>query len=203
MSWFYERRVYPSEKNGDIVCQRNFGKWDVFVGELHMSSEHLRGMWRGVHRRLPIDFSPKEILMFGLAAGDNVTLLSRKYPQSWITAVEWDPVMVRIAEEIGDYPAHAKPKFIVADAGEVVRTLPGPFDLILVDIFRGGAVAHEAYVAGFFGQVSRLLSGNGLVIVNSFRERQLLDTAAKSLRTVTVFEERENNVGIFGKDLLK
>lgn len=197
MTWLYERKTRRSEKNGKIVCERLFGRWGVYVGGLHESSRYLRNLWRDAYERLPVGFAPKTILMLGLAAGDNITLLAEKFPGSRVTAVEWDEEMVKLANELGLYPQEIRPEIVIADAKDAVKTLAGPYDLVLVDLFTGGKAAAAAFGEGFFDDISRLTSAEGLVIVNAFHEPELLDIAAGRLNEVSRWKMKYNRMGIF------
>jgi spermidine synthase len=197
MTWLLGVRFYKSAKNGLIYCRRFLGRWEVFVGGYHESSRYLEAMWRNAYSRLPADFEPRRILMLGLAAGDNVRLMHERWPQGRVTAVEWDPTMIRVAESLRLYPSDWRPEILIADAAEAVRTLPGKYDLILVDVFTGGKVAQAAYGDDFYHHISRLLEPTGLALVNGFLEPAALDAAAAGLGEVMRWKQGYNHMGLY------
>ena len=203
MTWLYWRKTRHSEKNGTIVCRRLFGRWEVFVGDIHMSSHYLRSVWREVYASLPREFAPQRILMLGLAAGDNVSLLAERFPKASVTAVEWDPEMVRIADELRLFPTKHRPAVITGDAREVIKTLPAKqFDLVIVDIFNSKGVSPSAYAKGFFADIANLLSADGYVAVNAYQEALLLDTASADLTEFRRWKKDYNRVGIYRQKAL-
>jgi predicted O-methyltransferase YrrM len=197
MSWFWETRTYASEKNGAIRCRRFLGRWAVEVGGFHESSRYLADVWRGAYRRFPRQAVVRDVLMLGLAAGDNVALLGRRFPGCRVVAVEWDPTMVRIADELGVIPDGARPEVIVGDAAAVLPTLARAFDLVLVDIFTGGKVGASAHGERFFADVAARLRPGGHVIVNAFWEPEVLDRAGRDLTPVARWRGINNHMGIF------
>jgi spermidine synthase len=198
MTWLIGWKFYRSEKNGVITCRRLFGRWEVFVGGFHESSRYLRDIWRDAYdARLPAGFAPKRILMFGLAAGDNVRLLHDRWPAASVTAIEWDPVMVRIADDLRLYPTAWRPEVVVTDAAEAAATLQGSYDLILVDVFNAGRVAKAVYDGSFYAGVKRLLAPGGLVLANAFLEPAALDAASAQLREISRWKTKHNRMGLF------
>lgn len=201
MSWLYEKKTYDSAKNGPVTCKRFFGRWEVFVGEYHESSRYLVSVWRDAYRHLPADFRPKNVLMFGLAGGDNIRLMHERFPGCRVTAVEWDPVMVRIADEIRLFPPEHRPNVVIADARDAVTTLKGNFDFILIDIFRGKRVAESAFSDVFLHGIRRLLAPDGLVIANGFRQPELFTALDRHLTPVARWRKGYNLLASFRKPL--
>lgn len=197
MSWLYETRRYRSEKNGDILCRRIFGRWGTFVGGFHESSGHMAAIWRQVHRLIPKDAVVRDVLLLGLAAGDNIALLNRRFPGCRVTAIEWDPVMVRIMDEIALFPAVLRPEVLLGDAAEVLPGIDRTFDLVIVDLFKGGRVAPAAFGDDFFRQVAERTRPGGSVIVNAFWEPALLAAAGRRLRTGELRKIGNNSFGFF------
>lgn len=197
MTWLIGWRSYHSDKNGRISCRRLFGRWEVFVGGFHESSRYMEKIWRAAYAHLPGDFAPQRVLLLGLAAGDNVRLLHERWPNARVTAVEWDSVMVRLAEELELYPAEWRPEIIVDDAAQAVATLPGTYDLIIVDVFNAGKVARAVYGEGFYCHVGERLAPGGLALVNAFQEPAALEAAVAQLKEVARWRNQHNLMGLF------
>ncbi len=200
--WLYERRKYASEKNGKITCRKLFGRWEIFVGGFHETSRYLRAVWRDAYARLPADFSPRRILIFGLAGGDNVVLLNERFPAGRVTAVEWDPVMVRIADELQIFPPELRPDVIVADGRDAVATLAaGAYDLVLVDMFRGPRVAQTSYSPEFLSGLRRIVAPGGFIFANGFAEPQLFEAVGRHFTAVATWKTKNNRMALFRKPL--
>lgn len=195
--WLYEKRKYASEKNGEITCLRLFGRWEIFVGGYHESSRYMVSVWRKAYRQLPTDFAPREILLLGLAGGDNVVLLNERFPGCRVTAVEWDPVMVRVADELRIFPPALRPRIVVADAREAVVTLEGKYDLAFVDLFRGSRVAPSAFTETFLSGLRRLVVPGGLVIANGFLEPELFTAIGRHFMLVSTWRSGYNHLALF------
>jgi spermidine synthase len=202
MGWLYEKRTFASEKNGRIDCRRLFGRWEIFVDGFDETSRYLVKIWREAYRRLPEDFLPAKALMFGLAGGDNVNLLHERYPECALTAVEWDPVMVHIADELGIFPAGRRPQIVLADAAMAARTLKPGYDFVLVDIFRGKSVADAAFGADFFPAVHRLLEPGGFLVVNGFWQPEVFVHAGECLEPVSRWRIGYNRMAMFRRPRL-
>lgn len=172
MSWLYEKKLVESRLNGRITCRRVFGRWTVLVGDAQESSGYLVDMWRDALRRLPPHAHARRILMLGLAAGSCLPSLHRRFPNADITVVEWDPAMIAIFRDFGG-PAAGRPDIIEGEAGETVKRLAGPYDLIIVDLFTGPATGSPVKDPAFYARLRRLIAPTGFLIVNLFREPAL------------------------------
>jgi len=173
MSWFYECFVKKSEQNGTIMCRRVFGSWFVTVNGCYETAPYTINMWKKALAKLPSDFRPRRILMFGLGGGGNLPLLNTKFPQSEITVIEWDPGMVEIARHIGWLSPHHPTRVVVADAEQAVHALEGTFDLVLYDLFQGKDTAHVGFNSVFLQTLQKKFAMNGLLMVNAFCKPEL------------------------------
>src|SRR5690348_7649727 len=118
MSWLHERHIFHSEKNGEITCVRSFGRWSVIVQGYGESAPYMVGLWNHFLKKVP--GAAQRILVLGFGAGGNVKQLHRRFPNATITAIEWDPVMVEIAERFHMYPSKWKPQILIGDASSVL-----------------------------------------------------------------------------------
>lgn len=174
MSWFFESRFIPSEKNGKIRCMRLFGRWSVIVDGYFETTPYTNAMWRKCLRRVPKKTPVKRVLLLGLGAGGSVALIRRRFPKSRIIAVEWDPEMVALAKTLKLYRAEHAPEIIQGDAGEVIKKLQGEFDLIIFDLYHGKEPSPLIKEEPFLREIDRLLSWNGYFLTNVFEEKKAL-----------------------------
>lgn len=86
---------------------------------------------------------------------------------SSITAVEIDPAMVALAREHFGLDDLQDVKVIVDDAFSPDLVLPGPFDLIVVDLFNDLDVPEQAATFPFVERLLGLLATDGLLLFNT------------------------------------
>jgi hypothetical protein len=195
MSWLHEEKTFESAKNGRITCRRSFGRWSVLVGGAQESSPYLTGMWRDALNRLPPHAQPRRMLMFGLAAGSCLALLQRRWPHAEATVVEWDPVMVRVFEEIGPRAAR-KPLIVAGEAGASLKDLEGPYDLIVVDLFTGHDAASPVKDPSFYAGLRRLIAPTGFLLVNLYRENASADLIRRDFQPPEVWTRQYNTLAL-------
>jgi len=124
---------------------------------------------RGVLRRPLTGAAPRagERAGPGHGGGTTVRAYRRFYPGARVTAVEIDPVVVRVAHEYmgssggSDLDVHVRGRTAVPEAGD------GPFDVIEVDLFAGGPYApFYCLTREFFEAVRATARPSGLVSMN-------------------------------------
>lgn len=109
-----------------------------------------------------------EILILGMGGGSVIKLLRNKYRYSGkITAVEIDPVIIKIAEEEFKIREHEPLDIICGEAGEYVKQGSAQFGLIIIDLFFDLQVPLHFYSEEFWKHIPRLLKNNGIVIFNA------------------------------------
>src|SRR5574340_691248 len=107
LDWFFPHRVelVTSKINGQIKVTKFRGRFSVWVGGFEQSGPvYMEKVWKEGLKK--VNFSPKKILILGLACGSLVPLLNAKWPKASLTGVEIDPVMVRLGRKyffLGNY----------------------------------------------------------------------------------------------------
>ncbi|MBI2551645.1 class I SAM-dependent methyltransferase [Candidatus Uhrbacteria bacterium] len=177
MSWFHEIRTYPSQLNGLITCRRLLGEWSVLVNGHHESSWYIRDLWKQSLNRVPKCAGVKRILMLGLGTGSSITTLQRRFPGGRIEAIEWDPVMVQLVQELHTGAKTNALKILVGDATAIVPTLKDPYDLVLFDLYCGSSTPATAKTDSFFRFLRPLLARDGYLLLNAYRQTDLIETA--------------------------
>jgi SAM-dependent methyltransferase len=181
MRWFDEKEDIPSEKNGAIRLTRRFGVWKVEVGSFDQTSAYTNLMWRDALRQLPEYVSVKRVLLLGLGAGGVARILRKRSPSCRITAVEWDPAMVAIGRRLGWVGNDDTLEILEGDAAEIVPRIPGTFDLIIVDLFRGHRTASALDADAFLEALRDHLEPDGCLLLNAFRDRERFQAFARAL----------------------
>jgi len=203
----YKTKYLYSDINGKIkiVTNKITGKSSVAVGGLHQSGQLLINLWKQVIKRLPRAFQPAKILLLGGGGGSLFPLIKKFYPQLAITAVEKDPVMWSLAQEL--YPQFAQStKAIITDAQNYVKESQEKFDLILVDLYVGKDIPEFVYTPDFILACRKLLTKEGFLIISFpvYEGRDLLlDNSWRSQKefglSPTIVETNTTHFAIYSK----
>lgn len=197
MSWFSEHFQITSEKNGLIDCRCSLGEWEINVKGYGETAPYLHTMWQQAFTLLPEKSEIKNILIIGYGAGGNVAQLHKTFPDCKITAIEWDPVMVEIADYIKLHPNKLRPEILIGDAAEILQELSGPFDLILFDAYSGNVVMPEIRTETFCEDISRLLGRNGFLLYNWSDQPDVLDILQKYMEMSSEWTKYYNRIALF------
>lgn len=197
MSWFFEHEQFQSEKNGKIDCVRTLGRWEVIVGGFGETAPYLQKLWRQAFRRIPRKASIKKVLVIGFGGGGNVVQLHRRFPVCEITAIEWDPVMVQIADRIQLFPVNWKPRIILDDAFHAIGELHETFDLILFDAYLGNCVMNAVRDEEFSIRLQKLLAPSGYLLFNASAEPEVLPIISKHFHMEKNWRYHYNRVALF------
>lgn len=107
------------------------------------------------------------ILVLGMGGGSVIQTLRNEFNyQGNITAVEIDPEVIRIAEEVFNIASDAHLKIHCADASQFVKECTETYDLIIVDLFIDDMVPEVFTQLPFWQSVSKWLSDSGKFIFN-------------------------------------
>ena len=126
------------------------------------------------------------ILILGLGAGSVLPIINRYYPNAKIVGVEIDPVIIDTGKKFFALESHKNVTIVTADAftfidnhikkeqGQRIRSnstyhWSTRYDLILIDLYRGGEVPKKLRTQAFFQKVKGLLSKDGVVMINHLR----------------------------------
>lgn len=196
MSWWYEYREYPSDKNGLIRCRRLFGRWRVTVDGFDQTTSYTNTMWRRALRRVPRQ-GVKRVLLLGLGAGGAIPLIARRFRNPAVTVMEWDPVMVRIAIELMPSLSRLQLAILRGDATELVPNLQEKFDVVIVDLFRGHRVLPALATSAFVQSIARVATRDGYVMVNAFRQPEIFTVFDQALSRHAMWRFKYNRLALF------
>lgn len=173
LQWCYSRTERHSEKNGTILIHHFFGSIEICVGGCYQSGPYIDRLFKTVLKRIPRSHPVKQVLLLGLGGGGAIRELHKRFPHAKITAIEYDPVMVDIAEHVY---LHAKDltstEIILADARDVLPGWNKTFDLILVDLFIGKSVSPLIETDVFLERLAPCLKSDGYLAVNFFLQKK-------------------------------
>ena len=124
----------------------------------------------------------RNVLLLGLGGGSVVATLREDFAfSSPITAVELDPVVIRLAEEEFGIVATDTLRIVCADALDFVRTDTGQYDLIIVDLFIDTTVPASFLAAPFWLAVHQRTAPGGQVLFNTIAASTPLDGVRATL----------------------
>lgn len=174
MERWYLRKELASEKNGLIVCEREWGRWNVYVGGFDQSTGYTETMWKEALERVPPGSTVERVLVLGLGGGGILKLIYARFPDCKVVAVEWDPMMIEVANYLGALNASDETVVIVEDATKAVPALGESFDLVIVDLFTGPNIAPSLLHDDFISSLTQHLKPQGSLLLNAFRNLDLL-----------------------------
>jgi spermidine synthase len=117
------------------------------------------------------------VLLLGLGGGSVIDSLNNKFDfKGSITAVELDPVVVRIAKEEFGIATSDHLRIIESDAYTFVESSEELFDLIIVDLFIDDRVPEKFYSRDFCERILKLSAQNGKIIFNLGLKYQASET---------------------------
>ncbi len=197
MSWWRERRVYPSTVNGELVVERFLGRWRLLVDGGLQSGDVLDGMWKNALKDAPK--TVKRVLVLGLGMGGVLCVLQRRYPAATIVVIDWDPALVTIAKELGPKVDWSRVEVKIGEAVEALKDVKGVFDLVLVDLFDGKGPIGRIAEPVFLEALDRVLTLRSVVLVNGYKEKELLEKMKTGLAMEMIRRRSYALVGVFRK----
>jgi len=109
---------------------------------------------------------PKRGLILGHGGGSIAKWLAARWPELELDVVEFDPVVVRMAEEYFSYHAPSQHHVHVRDARVFLAHTSDVYDLIWVDAFARHMIPFHLTTAEFFSELRAHLTPKGVLAVN-------------------------------------
>jgi spermidine synthase len=109
---------------------------------------------------------PKRGLILGHGGGSLAKWLANRWPNLELDVVEFDPVVVRMAEEYFFYRAPPQHHVYVRDARVFLNQTNHTYDLIWVDAFARHMIPFHLTTAEFFSELRAHLAPDGVLAVN-------------------------------------
>jgi spermidine synthase len=129
---------------------------------------------------------PSSALILGLGGGTIATLLTRRWGPLPIVGVERDPAVAWLARTEFGLGALPNVEIVTQDAFAYARRCARRFDLICVDLYVAGKMAHGVLAASFLRDVARLLTPDGIATFNLWRGPGLADATRRIARELTL-----------------
>jgi len=95
----YSYDIYHSEKNDKILVRKIGPNYYVRFGNIIQSGPYMNKLWRKSLKKLPKNFKPKTVLLLGLGLGGGVLEILRRYAKANIWVVEYDDLLINLAQK--------------------------------------------------------------------------------------------------------
>ena len=170
--------------NGELEISSYRGRKILDGASVNLSYGSVHGIWRRGLKNVLTDRC-KHILLLGLGGGSVISILRDElFYKGMITAVELDPVVIKIAATEFGIRNNSVQKIIEDNAFDFIHDTKKKYDLILCDVFIESKVAPEVFTPEFWNAIDEILSGGGKIIVN-------VSTSAKQVNKCRSLMERE------------
>jgi len=117
-------------------------------------------------RAFEIAPNPERGLVLGSAAGTQVEMLKREYPQIIVDAVDIDPLTVKIGREYFSFRDDERTNVHIEDARRFVSGREDEYGIVLIDAFKSHAPPPHLLSVEFVRAVKRSMKDDGVVAVN-------------------------------------
>jgi spermidine synthase len=128
--------------------------------------------------------STKKVLMLGLGGGSISTYLGRFLPEATITTVEIDPGVITAAKTYFGLRETDRMRYRAGDGRVFLNRNSEPYDLILLDAYRGGYVPFHLLTREFYALVKQRLAPGGAAAFNVHDGNKLYSSTIKTLGEV-------------------
>jgi len=156
-------KSFSSHYNGKIDLQKDKNGYTLLVNSYMQSGRNIEFIWDETFDQLIPKLNLQKILLFGFAGGSIITPLRKKWPDANITAIEIDPVMIKLAREY--FPQNTKGvKLINGDAIKFITKLKAEkaYDLVIVDCYIGSTQPQQSTLIPFLVKL-KILAGTVLL----------------------------------------
>lgn len=195
--------------NGKLSVKKDLA-WGTYIktSEITQSGGIAKKVWNSSLRKIRKS-GIKKCLILGLGGGGMVGIIKKYWPQTKITGVEIDPIMVDLGKKYLGLK-EAEVRIVIEDAMKFVKRQikkKGKYDLILVDMYLGDTIPEKFTTPTFYNMTKKLLGKNGTIVFNRLyydEKRKLADRTYQDLkkifsRVMAVFPEA-NIMFICSKD---
>jgi spermidine synthase len=111
---------------------------------------------------------PRHIIMVGLGGGSLAKFCYRHFPHTRITVIELRRDVIALREQFRVPPDDARFRVLHADAVDVIASLHGSADVLLVDGFDADGLPAQLGSASFYAACHRALADGGVAAANIF-----------------------------------
>lgn len=160
---------FKSDFNSEIFVKEFFGRKYIEVGGLMQTGKVPEKLFRSGFTKLLQNKDHKvikKILILGVGGGTLIKILKERFPESYLVAVDIDPVMIQLAKKHFDLDSYSNTKIIIGDVFSSKTKMGNKYDLIVVDLFRGYDIPMGISNTDFLNKLKKMLTENGNVIFN-------------------------------------
>jgi len=176
-SYFIPKYIasFSSPYNPSIRIYESNGKLSLYVGGSPQSGEYIKRLWKKTLHHFGIQKLKNihTILVFGIAGGTVISLLSHLFPNADITAVDIDEVMIDIGKKYFHLDYNSRVTLLEGDAKKYVKECKEKkkqYDLVIVDVYSGRHIPTFVETKPFLLGVKSIVSPHGRVCINYLRE---------------------------------
>lgn len=168
----YFKKYIHSEKNGPMVLKKWFSRYELIQKYYTLSGSVMDGVFRKILKTIPKNYHVKNVLLLGLGAGGAVREIRKRFPESYITAVEYDPEMVALTKICLPKKYWRSLEIVTDDAAKVVESTQKKFDLILIDLFVGDMLPPVVLSDRFVERLVAILKWDSYLGINFFKQHE-------------------------------
>jgi spermidine synthase len=154
-----------------------------YVQSVAVEEDHPYDVWDAF---IPRQRLPWRALILGAGGGTIATLLTRRCGPIRIVAIERDAEVARLAREEFGLAHLDNVELVEADAFTWVTTCTETFDLICVDMYVAGEIAHGTLATPFLRQIAALLTPGGIAAFNLFRTKRITEQTQRLERVFNI-----------------
>ncbi|MEK7521515.1 MAG: methyltransferase domain-containing protein [Patescibacteria group bacterium] len=177
-----------SKFNGAIKVVKGLEGTRIIVGGLSQSGWLVKKVWKDALKKIKkLKPNAKDILVLGLGGGSIAELLQEYWPDSRKVGVDIDPEMVDLGRKYLKLNEVKDLEVVIADVSEWIVKNVQKFDLILVDLYKGGSIPQEFREEAFLNTVQKTLKPDSIAAFNhlySSLEKKDAEEFRRRLRNV-------------------
>ena len=159
--------IFESKYNGKIKVIQQLGGIKIVASDLLQSGSIIKDLWqKPLHKFKNKNLKIKDVLLFGLGGGTLIPMLGKTYPDCNITAIEIDPIMIKIAHDFFKIEENNNLKIINDDAFSFIKNYQEKFDLILIDIYKGNQIPEGLNKKSFYQNLKKITNPQSFLICN-------------------------------------
>ncbi len=154
--------------NGKIQVVKTFEGVRILVGGVSQSGWLVKKIWKTVLAKINKEgFVSKRVLILGLGGGSVAQVVQGFWNDAKIVGLDKDPKMVELGKKYLELSKIRNLEILIDDAGEFLsKERKGKFDLILVDLYKGGKIPVRFRGVKFMKNVYRKLAPGGIAAFN-------------------------------------
>lgn len=196
--------------NGLIKVMMIFNRPRLIMGGMLQSGGSILKLWLKAIGEIAKNKKPiQKALIVGLGCGDCAFAIQKYYPDAKMLGVEIDQEVVNIAQCYFSLATVKNLKISIDEGGRFITKLAekkgkNQFNLIIVDAYLGDKITKEFTTIKFFKSLTKIMSHDGVVILNHLftdQYKQQAETLVKTMEKIfgkITLQRTGTNLMIFG-----